>query len=201
MFREPRSNCRIAPLPVLRRLGEDVAEAEGPRSMHFREHPLLNTPNLTAILLRSAADGTASLDASFAHLEELLKRAGVNPPVARDEMRGRLKLLQADLALAGLLAPAGPERFGLTRRGRAALDEHPAGLSRADLMAYPEFAAHVAARGRNHATSDPHLRAYDAGFDAFLTGKDASENPHPPDTADHLAWENGWSQALDHGRG
>jgi ribosome modulation factor len=168
--------------------------------MQFREHPLLNTPNLTAILLRGAADEATSLDACLAHLDGLMRSAGEKPPVPREEIRRHLALLQTDLALAGLLAPAGHERFGLTRRGRAALDEHPVGLSRADLMAYPEYASHVTARGRSHATSDPHARAYDAGFAASLTGQAASDNPYPPDAADHLAWENGWSQALDRNR-
>jgi ribosome modulation factor len=200
MFRSRRPSGHIAPHKVPGTVEGIAAEAEGPRPMQFRDHPLLNTPNLTSLLLRSAAEGATSADAVLAELEALMARAKESPPVARDEIRSRLETLQGELSLAGLLAPAGPGQFGLTRRGRTALSEHPSGLSRADLMAYPEFAARVATQSRSQTSSDPHARAYDAGFDACLTGKAAAENPHPPDTADHQAWENGWSEALDRSR-
>ena len=44
---------------------------------------------------------------------------------------------------------------------------------------------------------DPRARGYDEGFNAYWSGKDPTDNPYRPDTVDHLAWENGWSEALD----
>ena len=85
-------------------------------------------------------------------------------------------------------------------RGLKALDDHPEGFSRPDMMAWPEYARKVAARLPHAAGDDPRPRAYDQGFAARLSGKSLEENPFRPDTSDHLAWEGGWSDSADQTR-
>jgi hypothetical protein len=47
------------------------------------------------------------------------------------------------------------------------------------------------------AWDDPRPAAYDAGLQAFGEGRALDANPFASDTPDHLAWENGWSEARD----
>ena len=100
------------------------------------------------------------------------------------------------LTEAKLLAPA-DGGFATTARGRAALAEHPQGFDTADLMVYPEFARYIRGLELRRAGLDPRAGGYDQGFYAYWTGELPADNPYPPDSADHLAWENGWSEALD----
>ena len=37
--------------------------------------------------------------------------------------------------------------------------------------------------------------AFDEGTDAYCTGASRSACPYPPDTAEHLEWMRGWSDA------
>jgi hypothetical protein len=169
--------------------------------VQFREHTMLNTPNLIAIMLRAAADGTPSVADCAARLRSLLEQAGEAPPVPPAKILRRLDELRGHLAAARLIAPMGADRFTLTERGRAALAAHPAGFATDDLMAYPEYAAQVRRRARDRSSDDPHAEAYDQGFAARQSGRPRTANPHPADSADHLAWENGWSEALDQDAG
>lgn len=165
--------------------------------MRFREYPLLNTPSLVVTILR-AAEGRATLADCVDRLTALLDRLDEHPPFTPDEMASRLGMLVRFLTEARLLAPAPDGSFTLTERGRAALADHPEGFDTADLMAYPEFARHLRALERRRVPrDDPRTGGYDAGFDAYWTGQAPVDNPYAPDSADHLAWENGWSEALD----
>lgn len=163
----------------------------------FREFPLLNTPSLVLVLLRGAEDGTATVAGATAAVRALLARAGEAPPVADAEIAGRLATLVDFLASAKLLAVAPDGSFETTERGRAALRDHPQGLDVADLMAWPEFARHVRGLDARRTGTDTRAGGYDQGFDAYWSGLRPADNPFAPDSADHLAWENGWSEALD----
>jgi hypothetical protein len=165
--------------------------------MRFREYPLLNTPNMVAIILREAEAGPATLQDCAARLQALLARADEHPPFGPAEVASRLETLVRYLVEARLLAPERDGRFALTERGRAALAEHPAGFDTADLMVYPEFARYVRGLVARHGGMDPRAGGYDEGFYAYWSGQVPADNPYPPDSADHLAWENGWSEALD----
>jgi hypothetical protein len=165
--------------------------------LRFREYPLLNTPNMVAIILREAAGGVATLEGCAARLQTLLERADEHPPFGPEEVALRLEMLIRYLAEARLIAHAPEGTFGLTARGRAALAEHPAGFDAADLMVYPEFARYIRGLGLRRGGMDPRAGGYDAGFYAYWSGEGPADNPYPPDSADHLAWENGWSEALD----
>jgi restriction system protein len=165
--------------------------------MRFREYPLLNIPNMVAIILREAAGGAATLAGCGAQLQALLDRADEHPPFGPEDAASRLQMLIRYLAEARLIAHAADGSFALTDRGRAALAEHPAGFDGADLMVYPEFARYIRGLGLRRGGMDPRAGGYDAGFHAYLSGESPADNPYPADSADHLAWENGWSEALD----
>ena len=164
--------------------------------MRFREYPLLNTPNLVALILREAAEGPTTLATCLARLQGLLDQVHEHPPFAPAEVSSRLETLVRYLTEARLLAVDG-EGIALTERGRAALVEHPAGLDTADLMAYPEFARYLRGLQLRRGPLDARATGYDQGFYAYWTGETPADNPYGSDSADHLAWENGWSEALD----
>ena len=165
--------------------------------MRFREYPLLNAPNLVVIILKQGAEAPATLDDCAATLADLLARADEHPPFGPKEVAVRLEMLINYLTEARLLQPAGGGAFVTTARGKAALDEHPQGLDTADLMAYPEFARYIRGLDLRRTGLDPRAGGYDQGFYAYWDGDGPADNPHPLDSADHLAWENGWSEALD----
>lgn len=181
--------------------------------MHFREYPLLNTPHLMLVILREAARGETTTAACAARLREFLAMANEDPPYGEAEIHARLDVLRRYLAEAGLIEPledgvedgGGGEgdRFRVTPRGREALAEHPQGFDLAELMAYPEFASFIRAlaRSRSEGRMDPRTPAYDEGFAAYRRGAMLADNPYPSDTVDHLAWENGWFEALDEDAG
>jgi hypothetical protein len=164
----------------------------------FREYPLLNTPSMVLVILReAAADGPATVGRCGEALRALLERAGEHPPFGPDEVASRVEMLVRYLAEARLVSLAPDGSFAATARGRAALAEHPQGFDVADLMAYPEFARHIRGLELRRAAMDPRAGGYDQGFYAYWTGRGPADNPYAPDSADHLAWENGWSEALD----
>jgi hypothetical protein len=166
--------------------------------MLFREYPLLNTPNMVAVILREAsADGGGTLESCTERLLVLLDAADEHPPFGREDVALRLRTLIRYLTEARLVTGGEPGAFTLTARGRTALAEHPAGFDSADLMVYPEFARYIRGLGHRRGAMDPRAGGYDAGFYAYWSGEAPADNPYPPDTADHLAWENGWSEALD----
>lgn len=172
--------------------------------MHFREYPLLNTPHLVLVILREAARGKTSAEACAARLREVLAMANEDPPYSEREIRARLDVLRRYLAEARLVEPVEEgDRFAITARGREALAEHPQGFDIADLMSYPEFASFIRglSRARAEGRMDPRSPAYDEGFAGYHAGALLADNPHPSDSVDHQAWENGWFEALDEAAG
>jgi hypothetical protein len=161
--------------------------------------PLLNTPSLVALVLRAADEGGASAESCADRLEALFRRTEERPPVDRDELITRCGRTLGWLREAGLLE-AGDERWVLTARGREALAAHPQGMDLADLAAYPEFAAYLARRERG-TRRDPRSNGYGEGFAARQAGRAFTDNPYGFGSADHLAWENGWCEALDEEEG
>ncbi|WP_424933696.1 ribosome modulation factor [Amaricoccus macauensis] len=161
----------------------------------FVENPLLNSPHLIGLILRGAAKGKGSLEACLSRLGEVFTQSREDTPLDMDEARTRFERLIRHLEKAKLIE-GDASHFTITERGRNALTESPNGFATADLMAYPEYAIFVRNEARSHATSDPHASAFDLGSDAFRKGMSRSDNPYNPDSADHLAWQNGWSSAL-----
>lgn len=165
--------------------------------MRFREYPLLNTPNMVVVILRTASEALATRDDCARRLRATLDQAGEDPPFGPDEVASRLDMLIRYLTEARLLVSSGEGLFAITERGRAALADHPQGFDTADLMVYPEFARYIRGLELRRGALDPRAGGYDQGFYAYWIGRSPADNPYPPDSADHLAWENGWSEALD----
>ncbi len=165
--------------------------------MLFREYPLLNTPNMVVVILREADGAPATLESCAARLQEVLDRADEHPPFGPADVASRLEMLIRYLGEARLISAGKDGSFTLTERGRVALAQHPSGFDTADLMIYPEFARYIRGLELRRGPIDARAGGYDQGFYAYWTGDAPADNPYPADSADHLAWENGWSEALD----
>ncbi|PJN95803.1 hypothetical protein CNY89_06340, partial [Amaricoccus sp. HAR-UPW-R2A-40] len=85
--------------------------------MEFREHPLLNTPSLTAMILHMTDQGPASVESFAARLDTVLAEAEERPEVTSGEIRDHISALAEDLAAAGILSRQGGA-YALTARGR-----------------------------------------------------------------------------------
>lgn len=164
----------------------------------FREFPLLNIPSLVRVILTAASHRkVATIADCLALLNESLARANEIPPFPRQEIAARLAGLATVLAEAKLLTRAPDDAFTITPRGMSALAEHPHGFDVSDLMAFPEFARHVQGPGFHRPPMDPRVAGFDHGFNAYWHGTPPLDNPYAQDSADHLAWESGWSAAMD----
>lgn len=161
------------------------------------DYPLMNRPGLVAILMRAAEDGPADLDDCMARLASALATAHEPPRLPQDQIRARFAGLAEDLQAARLLEDAGAGRVTLTDRGRGLLARYPDGFDTDQLMAYPEYKAHIHGRRSAAVRADTRTSAYDEGFIAALTGARLTENPYTPNTVDHQCWENGWAEAQD----
>jgi len=166
--------------------------------MDPEERVLLHEPDLMLAILRVAAqgEGEGTLDACVAHLRALLRLAKEPAPEDEDALRARLEEARHRLEQARLIAPVNGERFRITPRGRSVLVENPRGVDDTVLMQFQEFRAAITPQERPAAPS-PAPADYERGYAANLAGQGLADNPHPADSAAHLEWENGWSQARD----
>ena len=164
------------------------------------DHPLLSAPSLVAAILHAAAGGPADVDRVAGRVEAALEAAREGWDVSGDDLRREIQALCDDLVITGLVTPS-EGGYRLTERGREAVAEHPQGLDRADLAQWPEYAEHVHRLATTaKPKDDPHRAAYNQGASARIAGRPVTDNPHPPDTADHGAWEDGWAE-VDTARG
>lgn len=162
--------------------------------------PLLNTPNLVALILREAHAGGATAEGCADRLAPLMS---TEPAVGRDEVVARCAIHIRWLREARLVEPA-DGRWAITARGREALAAHPQGLDLAGLAGWPEFAAYLEAEeGAEHPQGGPPARAnaYDDGYVARQQGIAFTDNPYDFATAAHGLWEKGWCEALDEEEG
>jgi restriction system protein len=164
------------------------------------ERPLLHEPDLMLAILRVAALGEGTLDDCLAHLRQLLRRA--KEPALEDEhaLRARLDEARHRLEQARLIEPVNRERFRITPRGQSVLVENPQGVDDTVLMQFPEFRAAIIPEHARPAPPATAPAAYERGYTAHLAGLSLADNPYPTDSAGHLEWENGWSQARDDGQ-
>ena len=167
--------------------------------MDLSEFTLLNRPSLMLLVLKAAAEAPTTLAECRARLEGELARVHERPDVPDPVIAAELGEVADHLAAAGLLAKSGDGRLTLTPRGQQVLQAHPMGIDETVLMQFAEYRAHVQGFARRKTVDDPRARRYDEGHAAWQGGQTLTENPYPPDTADHLAWENGWSEARDEG--
>ncbi len=159
---------------------------------------LLHEADLMLAILRAAHDGPASLPDAFTLLVAHLAAAREPVPAWFEiELRRRLGRALDRLAGAEAITCHHGGHYELTDRGTMLLTSHPGGIDQSVLLTFPEFRAYVAAQRRPEPKEDPHLPAFEGGLRAFNEGQSHADNPHPFDSADHLAWECGWSEARD----
>jgi hypothetical protein len=161
------------------------------------EPVLLHEPDLMLAILRAAQAGPADLEAAMARLAATRAMAGEGAPKDPAALRRRLEEAAAMLEGAEAIAPIVGDRFRLTERGAALLEENVAGVDQSVLRQFPEFRGFMAGRSAHETDDDPRLPAFAAGLEAFGTGCAFNDNPYAADTPDHLAWEAGWSEARD----
>jgi hypothetical protein len=182
--------------PILISAGSTATMDYGPRDAED-EHVLLHEPDLMLALLRVGSQHPARLEDALQRLLANRATAQEPPPADLADLRRRLEQAASLLMVVRAIAPTGPEQFQLTDRGHRLLADHPDGVDASVLRHFPEFRAWLAARQPGEPDDDPRLPAYTAGLRAFGDGRSITDNPHPFDHPDHLAWENGWSSARD----
>lgn len=168
--------------------------------MSNEEPILLHEQDLMLALLRAGAEGPATVQGAVSMLRRL--RASLGEADAVDEeVMGRLRRAAMALRAAGALSRVDIGTLKITDRGRELLAAHPDGIDETVLMQFAEFRAFIAAAGPRGPRDDPRIPAYDAGQRAFAAGEPLTANPFTFDSVDHLAWENGWSEARDEATG
>ncbi|UWQ38912.1 hypothetical protein K3552_07850 [Leisingera aquaemixtae] len=170
--------------------------------MFENDFPLLSTASLSALILHTARSGPVTLDRCEQALDALFRQADETPGLPPEDLRERLAARLSELEIAGILVPGEPlpgedPSWRLTSRGHQALMRHPEGLDQTDLAQYPEFAAHLRATAHKPCGMDPRAQSYDEGYRACMDGQPFTGNPYAFDTADHQAWESGWTEAQE----
>jgi hypothetical protein len=163
--------------------------------LDLSEFTLLNRPALMLLVLKAAAEAPTTPADCRVRLERELARARERPDVPDEAIAAELRAVIDLLTTAVLLSRTPDGRLALTRRGGEVLRAHPMGVDETVLMGFPEYKAFVRNFARRKSVDDPRAGRYDEGHAARQAGRPLTENPYPPDTADHLAWENGWSEA------
>lgn len=165
--------------------------------MFDNDHPLLSTASLTALILHAAGKAPVTLDSVSAKLDDLFRRAGMEPGLPEDERRVKLARQINHLKIARILEPDADGRLALTERGQEVLRAHPDGLDQTILVTFPEFAEYLHATAHHPAGMDPRIGSYDEGYSAQQDGQSFTANPYSENTVDHQSWENGWMQAYE----
>ncbi len=164
------------------------------------EGVLLHEADLVTALLEAASPDVELIPAAEARLRHWLVEAGEDPGrVEREELRGRLRAALVELLAARALEPVTASRYRLTARGRELLRHRAEGIDESRLARFPEYRRWAEGR-RVDGGADPRPEAFLAGMRAFAEGLAPDDNPYPPDSADFLAWEAGWTVARDGAR-
>ena len=159
--------------------------------MQFSEFPLLNTPNLTVILLRTAAAGQTTLDDAVERLRDSLRKAHENPPFDDKALGRRLRVVGTYLTEAGMLQFHSGDTLVITDRGLRALAACPTGFDPGDLVNDSDIRHRLRTVRRRELPSDPRNDRYADGYNAWRNGHRITDNPFRQDSVDHLALEDG----------
>lgn len=165
--------------------------------MDLSEYPLLNRPALMLLVLKAAADRPVTMEDCRDRLAQELERIHEKPDVAEAVIAAELEEVARHLEAARLLARDAGGALCLTARGGQVLRDHPLGVDETVLAAFADYRKFIAAFAPRRTIDDPRPSRYDEGYAAQQDGRSLSENPYAPDSVDHLAWENGWSEARD----
>ncbi len=153
-------------------------------------------------LLKVASRGEATVDGALRSLQRTLERAHEDRDVSPEAIRPRLTMARRHLLAARLLEETAAGRVRITERGRRVLREHPMGVDDSVLMAFPEFRDFIHRASERPPVDYPapperHSKEYQEGYIAYRRGRSAADNPYGADSVNHLAWQNGWSEARD----
>jgi len=157
---------------------------------------------MLTILRRAAQQPTSSADC-LERLSRVLTLAHEDAEPQRLVLEERIRRAIAELFAAALLDEVSKDQFRLTARGRIVLEEHPMGVDETVLAQFKEFWAHakqddtIGAQNEAVSIGTPCAQAYLDGHGAYMSGRPVTENPHPADMAEHIAWDSGWFEALD----
>ena len=165
--------------------------------MEFADYPLLNTPHLTLLILKTAKEREATIGDVVRRLRAVLRLAKEHPPFADAALSTRLRTIAVYLAEAGLIKLRPDNRILITGAGRRALSDCPAEFDTSDLVGDTEIRRRIRLRVRRQSLTDPRGGQYEAGYNAYRDKREITDNPFHHDTADHLAWEDGWCEARD----
>ena len=171
--------------------------------MDISEYPLLNEPNIMLIALKTAAKGAASPDDCLRRLQADLRLIGEAPPEDMSDVRRRIEAALRYLHVAGLVDRQADGRFAITARGRETLHANPRGIDLSVLAEFPDFRAYIRRSREQTIRRDGGMPVieptakYREGYAAYGEGRDLTDNPYDLETAAHLEWENGWSEARE----
>lgn len=167
------------------------------------EVPLINLTNIMLAVLKATAERAVTQSDCVERLARSLRQIGEDPESHRPELEDGVGRAVVELSAVGLIEETSAERFGLTPRGRIVLEQHPMGVDETVLAEFREFRDFVkrispsSKEARAEAPTFSATRAYLDGYGTCMAGRPMTENPHPADTADHMAWDAGWFEALD----
>lgn len=163
-----------------------------------------NDAVIKLIILKLARSGNVKLVDCITHITnqilELDSQTGIAPSLSpkRLGLEERIKNCCNQLLAANLLVAISEHEFSLTSLGDKMLLKNMHELdekSPANLPGYNHNLREISDRRTVSATCQSH---YDEGFIAYRDGQNYTDNPYPNDRAEHLAWHNGWAEALDH---
>jgi hypothetical protein len=168
----------------------------------MNEEPvLLHEQDLMLAMLQAAAAAPASLDDALSRLERFRRQANEPPVPDRDEIETRLRQVASALRSARALECSDDGTLRITESGRELLRRHPDGIDTSVLMELEPYRTAMELKAgppdADLRSSDPRPGAYDDGQRAFSCGRRFAQNPFASDSVDHLAWQNGWTEARD----
>lgn len=164
--------------------------------MDLLEIPLLHYPDLMLALLKESSQREARIEDAAARLGRDLRAAHEVPGPLGEALEQELATARDALLAAHFIEALSDDRFRITPRGREALRRHPHGIDDSVLMDYAEFRDWLGRAAAAQAPpEDARSREFQRGWAAQQDGRDLTENPFAPDTAQHAAWEDGWLAA------
>lgn len=170
------------------------------------EIPLINMANVMLAVLKAAAERPVRQSDCIDRLTRHLRQVREDPELHRPELEAGVQRAVGELSAVGLIEKTPEGRFRLTPRGHTVLEQHPMGVDETVLAEFREFRDFVrrlspSSQGsKGNSVEAPTLsstRAYLDGYGTYAAGRPMTENPHPVDTAEHMAWDAGWFEALD----
>jgi len=129
---------------------------------------------------------------------ELDSQMGISPSLSpkRLGLEERIKNCCDQLFATNLLVYINEIEFCLTAFGKEIVDKTPVDIAEKPLTSPPKHNCSLRQVTGGLSAPSSSRKRYDEGFTAFRGGENYTTNPYPNDQAEHLAWHNGWAEAL-----